>query len=57
MTTSGKLLICGLIWFGGGAIIGAEIFATFKRPWFGAAIGIAAVGILFVLLTMEIFGW
>lgn len=29
-----------LLWFGGGAIIGAGILAPFRKPWIGALAGV-----------------
>jgi hypothetical protein len=32
--------VFAVLWFGGGAFVGAGIFTPFKRPWMGAIIGV-----------------
>jgi hypothetical protein len=41
----------GLLWFGGGALVGAGIFGPFHKHWFGAVFGMAVMGLLFYVFT------
>jgi len=53
----GKLALCAMLWFGGGALVGVGLLAPFRRPWFGGVFGVAAVGLLFCLITLEFVAW
>jgi hypothetical protein len=41
-----------LLWLGGSALVGAGLFAPFKRIWLGAAIGLAVAILPLVVLTL-----
>jgi hypothetical protein len=42
----------GILYFGGGALIGAGVFIPFNKPWFGAVLGVAANGIILYALVV-----
>jgi hypothetical protein len=51
------LSVCFVMWFGGGGLIGAGLFALFQRHWTGAVFGVAVMGIVFCLLNTEVISW
>ena len=45
---SAQVGLAVLLWFGGGALVGAGLFTPFKRPWTGASVAFALQVLLMV---------